>query len=300
MFNVLFRAAGNSGGNDCREPVVRVAGGAATTKLGQFNVPNTGSWQTYTWTPMVDANGSVVTITNTGAVTTYRLNEDGGGWNGNFFMLVPPDTTKPVISHLYPNGSALFQQTNTLSFAVSAPVPLNTNLISVTLNGTAQPLSFSGPPTNLTVSCALQLNTAYTATIGVNTTNNNPASLTYSFDTFSSTNYTFEAEDFDYNGGQFFNNPQTNAYAGLGAISEVDAFNNNPGYGNSYRASDSGNLDIEVTGDLARAQYSAGASMTTTSGGPAAGSGPITPGHCQRASTTCMCAPPPPVAARMR
>ena len=109
------------------------------------------------------------------------------------------------------------------------------------------------------MSCALQLNTAYTATIGVNTTNNNPASLTYSFDTFSSTNYTFEAKDFDYNGGNSLTTPRRMPMPGWGPFPRWMPSTTTRG-GNSYRASDSGNLDIEVTGDLARAQYSAGVS----------------------------------------
>ena len=41
---------------------------------------------------------------------------------------------------------------------------------------------------------------------------------TRSFDTFNPTNYTWEGEDFDYDGGQFIDNPQTNAYYGLPAV----------------------------------------------------------------------------------
>ena len=44
-----------------------------------------------------------------------------------------------------------------------------------------------------------------------------------SFDTISPI-YTWEAEDYDYNGGSTFDNPQTNAYVGQSAVSGVDSF----------------------------------------------------------------------------
>ena len=170
-----------------------------TTPLGQFNVPNTGGWQTYTWAPLVDSSANAVTITNSGSVSTYQLYQDNGGWNGNFLMLVPTDTVRPTFSQLYPNGLAMFQRTNTLSFVVKSALNVDPTLVSVTLNGVAATnLVFSGPPTNLTVSCTLQPDTAYKATLAVNTTNNDPAVVTYFFDTFSSSYYTFEAEDWDY------------------------------------------------------------------------------------------------------
>src|SRR5208282_6037637 len=177
-FAVFLRAAGNTGGKDMAR-LLRVTSGVGTstqttTPLGQFDVPNTSGWQNWAWAPLVDSSGNAVTITNSGSVSTYQLYEDNGGWNGNFFMLAPPDTSRPRFSNFYPNGLAMFQRTNTLSFAVSSLAGINANSVVVTLNGVvASNLVFGGSATNLTVMYPnLQPDTAYTASIVVNTANN--------------------------------------------------------------------------------------------------------------------------------
>jgi len=261
VYNVMFRAAGNAGGTDMAS-LLRVTSGVGTssqttTRLGQFNVPNTGSWQIYTWAPLVDASGNLVTITNSGKVSTLQLHEDAGGWNGNFLMFTPVDTVRPTVTQLYPDGKAMFQPTNTLSFVATSALAIDTNLLSVTINGVAvNNLVFSGPPTNLTVSWPnLQPSAAYGAVIAVKTTNNDPFVVSYFFDTFQSANYTFEAEDWDYSGGKFFDNPQVDAYIGLTGTPGVDAINLNTGGGTAYRPEDAGDPGNEQTGDVTRAQY---------------------------------------------
>ena len=277
MFNVIFRGSSPSGQTDGAS-LLRVTSGVGTdtqttTPLGTFNFPLTGGWQTYTWLPLVDSGGNPVVITNGGGVSTLRLNEDNGGWNGNFVMLVPPDTSRPVISQLSPNGLAMFQRTDTFSFVVTSAVGnLDPNSVTVILNGVVAPnLVVSGSPTNLHVSYPnLQPDTVYTATISANTTNNDPAFLTYTFDTFVSSYYTFEAEDYDYNGGKFFDNPQLGSYAGLSGIAGVDATNYSGG-ATAYRTNDFGNLGNEVNGDLARAQYTSAGTNDYDIGWTAAG-----------------------------
>ena len=69
-----------------------------TNSLGQFNIPNTGGWQIYTFTPLVDSNGNLVTITNSGAVSTLRLIQNAGGYNLNFLMLFPAAATGPKLT----------------------------------------------------------------------------------------------------------------------------------------------------------------------------------------------------------
>ena len=58
-----------------------------TTRLGTFAVPGTGNWQTYAWVPLLNS-GNLVTLTNSGAVTTYRVTTDSGSYNANFYLLV--------------------------------------------------------------------------------------------------------------------------------------------------------------------------------------------------------------------
>ncbi len=271
-FNVLMRAAGNTGGND-RVSLLRVNADQSTTTLGRFDVPNTGSWQTYAWAPMVDAEGNAAVITNSGSVTTLRMNEDNGGWNGNFFMLAPVDTTRPVLSQLYPDGALIFQPTNTLAFKVSSAAGLDPSLLKVTLNGTVlSGLVTSASGNTLSVSWPhLQPNTSYAASITVNTTNNDALVKTFTFDTFGSSNYTWEAEDYDYNSGQFIDNPQLDGYISQAATLGVDALSSSGG-GAAYRpAGDGSDLGNEVTGDAPRTQYLAAGTNDYDIGWTAAG-----------------------------
>jgi hypothetical protein len=161
----------------------------------------------------------------------------------------------PVLYDFYPNGSALFQYTNVLSFVANSESGIETNQITVTLNGASVTnLVFSGSATSWNVSYPdLAVNRAYTAMVTIKDNSNQVVSATVSFDTFNPTNYTFEAEDFDENGGHFINNPQTNAYTGLGSISGIDFSNTVLGQGNdSYRPQ---GLETENAGDVARPAY---------------------------------------------
>src|ERR1035437_6732627 len=119
----------------------------------------------------------------------------------------------------------MFQATNKLAFSVLSTTGVSTNSIVVTVNGMiVTNLVFSGSLLNWNVSYPhLLANTAYTVTISATDLNGNIAATSVSFDTFSSANYTWEAEDFDHDGGQFIDNPQTNAYLGLAANTDVDA-----------------------------------------------------------------------------
>src|SRR5262249_16187804 len=89
--------------------------------------------------------------------------------------------------------------------------------------------------------------------------NGNIVSSTTSFDTFSPYNYTFEAEDFDYtsNGiaGLFIENPEVNAYAGLGATDGIDCHNGSGGT-TAYRPGPG--LSTENAGDFLRPAYAGG------------------------------------------
>jgi hyaluronate lyase len=160
----------------------------------------------------------------------------------------------PIISSVYPNGANLFQSTNTLSFNIVSGYGISTNNVVVTLNGVAVGnLVFSGSTNNWNVSYPfLQPNQIYTAVITATDGQGNTVSETNSFDTFSAANYTWEAEDFDYNGGSFIDNPQTNAYAGLAAVTNVDSHQVNFAGTFLYRPN---GMDTEINGDVLRPQY---------------------------------------------
>ncbi len=117
-------------------------------------------------------------------------------------MLVNASTTQARIDSVYPDGSQLQQGTNALSFVASSPTyGINTTNIQVTLNGVnvSSGLVFSGGPGSWNVSYpGLQPNSSYTAVITVTDNNNQTHSTTETFDTFNPTNFTWEAEDFDF------------------------------------------------------------------------------------------------------
>lgn len=160
----------------------------------------------------------------------------------------------PIITAVYPNGTNLFQSTNTLAFNVASGAGISTNNVVITLNGVlATNLLFNGTTNNWNVSCpSLLPNTLYTAVITVTDANGNTVATTNSFDTFNAASYKWEAEDFDYGGGRFIDGPQTNAYAGLSAIVNVDTHQVNFAGTDLYRPN---GMDTEVNGDVVRSQY---------------------------------------------
>ncbi len=159
----------------------------------------------------------------------------------------------PFITSVYPNGTNLFESTNTFAFNVASGFGVASSNITVTLNGqVATNLTLSGMTNNWSVGCPLAPNTLYTAVITAMDSNGNITTTTNSFDTFSAGNYTWEAEDFDYNEGHFIDNPQTNAYAGLAAITNVDTHQVNFAGTDLYRPN---GMDTEINEDTVRAPY---------------------------------------------
>jgi hypothetical protein len=123
----------------------------------------------------------------------------------------------------------------------------------VTVNGTVvSNLVFSGSINNWLVKYPLAPNTAYSIQITVTDVNGNTATTSTLFDTINPNNYTWEAEDFDYNGGLFIDNPQTNAYSGFGAVANVDTLQINFAGAYTYRSL---GMDTAVNGDVLRPQY---------------------------------------------
>jgi len=269
-YNVYLRAANGSSGNGGATLALVTSGVGTstqtTTNLGTFTLlptSTTGNWQAYSWTPLRDAGGNLVKFTG-GSVATLRATSLGAN-NPNFYALFPANTNLPSLNNVYPNGTTMFQATNKLAFTVSSSVGVSTGSIVVTTNGVAATnLVFSGSSLNWNVSFPNLLpNTPYAVTISVTDINGNVASTSVSFDTFSSSYYTWEAEDFDYNNGQFIDNPQTNAYLGFAAGTDVDTHQVNfaaaapylyrtnslgtPGLGNG--------MATEINGDIKRNAY---------------------------------------------
>ncbi len=268
-YNIYVRAA-DGGGQSADSGSIAVVisdphqSGQSITKLGTFSVPGTGNWQSYTWAPVLDAQGHLARF-NGGSLETLRATTDGGNYNANFYLLVPADPSVhplPSVSNFTPDGTALFQYTNSITFTANSSIGLSTTGITMTLNGAnvTPSLSFSGTPIEWSVSAPVKPNGFYTAIVTL-TDANGTASTTNVFGTYSATNFQWEAEDYDYSngvtGGLYFDN-QVGAYAGLAGQTGVD-FNesdpNGPGRGNSYRLGGLQDFPDAVAGDQARAQF---------------------------------------------
>jgi hypothetical protein len=258
-YNVYARLAGGAGAATLTLSKVTDGQGTptqTTTNLGRFSFTGTG-WSTYQYVPLTDANGNLVALTLNG-VDTLRVTTGGGG-DLNFLMFVPADTTRPVIGSVYPDGQMLLQSTNKLAFSVSSTAAaINANSIGLVMNGVdvSASLAITGSANDKTATYTGLLPNVpnYTAAISVTNANGITASTTVHFDTFSPTLYSWEAEDYDYNGGQYIDNPPLDAYFGLSGIIEVDyheLFVNTPQV--KYRTSDP--MGTDVTGDLPRARF---------------------------------------------
>ena len=121
--------------------------------------------------------------------------------------------------------------TNRLSFTASSANGISTNNIVVTVNGVnvGTNLVFSGSSTSWNVSYnGLAPNSTYTVVLQVTDNNGSVATTTVTFDTFNPANFTWQAEDYDFGGGQYIDNPTptstaaANSYFGQTGTLEVD------------------------------------------------------------------------------
>ena len=253
-YNIFGRFS--AGGGTSYETLGLVTNGVGTSSqnvefLGNFDVAETSGWGTYAFTPLTDQYGNIAQVTLNGRTTLQLQRAGGDDANVNFFMLLPAATTLPTITQVTP--TTWMSSTNVLQFVASSTVGIATSNIVVKLNGIASSsLAFSGSANQWNVNATLVPNTAYTAVITVTDVNGAVASTTISFDTFNANNYTFEAEDYDYNGGEFIDNPQVNGYLGQPGIEGIDYYLTGTG-GTSYYRGDS--VDTEPCGDLVRFQY---------------------------------------------
>jgi hypothetical protein len=169
-----------------------------------------------------------------------------------------------IIGDIYPDGLYQFEPSSGLGFMTSSPNGINPAGISVTLAQTnllgqgqsmtyttANGLVVSGTNT-LSAAAPLVPNMIYNAIIQVTDAHGNSATNLLSFDTVSPA-MTFEAEDFDYNGGDYFGNPTPDAYTGLSGIGGIDYSNGITGQGSdTYRPQ---GLETEADGDKPRVSY---------------------------------------------
>lgn len=223
-YNVYGRVSTGTSGT---LTLARITSGQ-TNNLGTITVAG-NNISSYNWVPLKNSLGNLAVV-NLGGVSTVRVTS-GGGANANFYMLVPANTNLPSISGTYPNGAVLFQPTNKLVFTASSAVTtINTNSITLTLNGTnvSSSLVFSGGPSTWNVSYAgVLLNSAYTAVISVTDANGNSSSSSFKFDTYNPV-FQVEAEDYDFSSGLYIDNPwpttgaAANSYFGRLGVTSID------------------------------------------------------------------------------
>jgi hyaluronate lyase len=195
-----------------------------------------------------------VTVVQVSPEIVLSVNVNGG--LGKTFQASFPymNSLWPALNDVLPVGGTLFESTNTFAFSVTSGYGIPAGNVQVSVNGViATNLVLTGSNNNWNVSYPyLQPNMVYTIIVTVTDTNGNMATTSKSFDTFSAANYTWEAEDFDYSGGHFIDNPQTNAYAGLVSVTNVDTHQVNFAGQDIYRPN---GVDTEVNGDVIRPQY---------------------------------------------
>ncbi len=235
--------------------------GQLVTNVGTFNCPGTGGYAAYLYVPLLDRFGNYANVTLNGT-NTFRTTEDNAV-NVNFYMLLAARTDLPRIDKVYPDGGTLLQGgTSTFSFLASGTNGVATSNITVTANGVnvSSNLAFNGSSTSWTVSYAgLVPNTSYTVALSVKDNLGQIASTSVSFDTFNPNYFTWEAEDFDFGGGLFIDNPipadtdTTNSY--FDQISSIGVDENYVTYQGTHLYRPSDYIPTEVTSDAPRQRF---------------------------------------------
>ncbi|HTV60972.1 MAG TPA: hypothetical protein VMH30_00230 [Verrucomicrobiae bacterium] len=282
QYNVFVRASDGNGAQSDAGDISVLAGTASFAGTGPyyFSVKSTG-WQTYGWYPLTDSSNepAVITIPDDGTASTLRLTIDGGNCNAHFFMLLPINTNVPpvgvgYVTNFFPNGAYQFQQTNTFNCTVISTNGIESVVADVAgsyLSGgtfdqaltASSGLTITGNATNESVSFLLTTDALYSVTFLITDGNGNGSTTNITFDTINPNYYTWEAEDWDYSGGMFFDNPQTNAYYDLHGEADIDAFCSGGAVGeNDYLrgsvpiTSDEGDLNtVGPNGDTPRLAY---------------------------------------------
>jgi hypothetical protein len=242
-YNVIGRVASGTAGATAYVDLVTSGQGTSdqhTTRLGGVQALGRG-WSSYDFAPLRDKFGNLAVVTLAGGQTTLRVTDGSAGdVNLNFLMLVPARTDLPSITGVYPDGATLLQGTNAFAFTAANPTyAIDLSAIKVTLNGidVSSQLNVTGTANSRNVSLAIVPNFVhYTAVITVTDANTNVATTTVYFDTFSPSSFTWEAEDYDFQNGQFIDNPDFGAYGPQAGVNGSDYYMDtaNPPAGATY------------------------------------------------------------------
>lgn len=269
-----------------------------TNNLGEFIGANTGAG--YAWVPLTDQYGNKIIVNlGTGQSTLQLLSGNGttAGGIANFvdFILVPAGTSfPPVINNLNPNnvnppvnGNVFMTNIPTISYSVGSTFStVASSDIHTFINGIdfSSSATITGNNTNWSVSLPCPQNQLINLVITAKDANGLSNTLTETFDTFNQGNMMIEAVDFDFNGGQFIDNPvptgpwatATNSYFEGGiygtnaAVPNVDysGFSDGGGEAWVYRFNDQ-NVGQETDNDFLRSKFTDATEMAETGGQPA-------------------------------
>ena len=194
--------------------------GVSTNVVGTFAINSGLGWTAFQFVYLKDTNGNNANVVLNGKETLQVTS--GGNLLPTFYMLVAAQLDLPLLSNLSPTGTHPFEPANALSFTVTtAGATFPTNGIKVILDGFDVSSALVIISNNV-VYPTLQLNAVHTVIITVTNSLGHGITVTNQFDTFNQTNYMFEAEDFDFNGGQFVANYSPDCYAPFVSVSDID------------------------------------------------------------------------------
>ncbi len=194
-----------------------------TTDIGTFTMNGVG-YGTYQNVFLKDTNGNNATLTLNGKATLRATS--GGDLLPGFFMLVSGQVDLPTLSNVYPTGAHPFEYTNAFSFTVTtvgATFAANGITLNLDGNDVTSSLAITGSTSvKNVVYPSLLPNAIHVAIITATNSLGHGIRVTNHFDTFNEANYMVETEDYDYNGGQFFDPWSPDVYAGQGATTNID------------------------------------------------------------------------------
>ncbi|MEX2578548.1 MAG: hypothetical protein WD342_05780, partial [Verrucomicrobiales bacterium] len=106
-----------------------------TEKLGTFRSSTaTGGWQNYEFIPLIDDDGNLVSLDLSG-VDTLRVTAVQGGYNANYYMLVPADVDLPRITNLTVSSGETIDSRDGISFNVESNTGVAREDLRLVLNG---------------------------------------------------------------------------------------------------------------------------------------------------------------------
>ncbi len=167
-------------------------------------------------------------------------------WYDNAIVSAPPLAANlpPVISEIAPEEFRNFLPATTqISFKASDDKPLASDKLAVVLNGTrhtiANGLTVSGTGNGLTASLGgLVANRNYNAVLEVEDADGDKTTALLDFDTFDPNTLVIEVEDYNFAGGDFYDNPipiaegwgpWPNSYCNMEGVPGVDFHDTRPG-----------------------------------------------------------------------